>query len=55
MTYKAVDGRKITFDAEAVDSRETIGRGAHERHVIDVERFARGLKKKFGQVQACGK
>ena len=58
VTYKAVvtavDGRKITFDVEAVDSRETVGRGAHERYVIDIERFARGLKKKFGQDQACG-
>ena len=55
VTYKAVvtavDGRKISFDVEAVDSRETVGRGAHERHVIDVERFARGLKKKFGQAR----
>ena len=48
-TVTAVEGNKITFDVEAVDSRETVGRGTHERYVIDVERFARGLKKKFGQ------
>ncbi len=53
VTYKAVvtavDGNKVTFDVEAVDSQETVGRGTHERYVIDVERFARGLRKKFGQ------
>ena len=53
VTYKAtvaaVDGRKVTFDVEAIDSHDTVGRGTHERYVIDVERFARGLKKKFGQ------
>ena len=49
MTVAAVDGRKVTFDVEAVDSHDTVGRGTHERYVIDVERFARGLKKKFGQ------
>ena len=58
VTYKAVvtavDGSKITFGVEAVDSRETVGRGAHERYVIDIEQFARGLKKKFGQAQAGG-
>ena len=54
VTYKAVvtavNGRKIAFDVEAIDSRETVGRGTHERYVIDVARFARGLKKKFGQL-----
>lgn len=53
VTYKAtvtaVEGNKVTFDVEAVDSRETVGSGTHERHIIDVERFARGLRKTFGQ------
>jgi predicted thioesterase len=54
VTYKAVvkemDGRRLTFEVEARDEREVVGRGTHERFIIDVERFARGLKKKFGQV-----
>jgi predicted thioesterase len=53
VTYKAVvkemDGRRLTFEVEARDDREVVGRGTHERFIIDVERFARGLKKKFGQ------
>ena len=43
----AVDGRKLTFEVEARDGDELIGQGTHERFVIDVERFAAGLKKKF--------
>ena len=45
----AVDGRRLTFDVEASDEREVVGRGTHERFIIDVERFAAGLRKKFGQ------
>jgi predicted thioesterase len=48
-TVTALEGNKVTFDVEATDSRDTVGRGIHERYVIDVERFARGLRKKFGQ------
>ena len=53
VTYSAklttVDGRRLTFEVEASDEREVVGRGTHERFIIDVERFAAGLKKKFGQ------
>lgn len=53
VTYRAtltqVEGRRLTFDVEAVDRHETIGKGTHERFVIDVERFAARLKKRFGQ------
>ena len=45
----AVDGRRLTFEVEASDQREVVGRGTHERFIIDVERFAAGLRKKFGQ------
>ena len=45
----AVDGRRLTFEVEASDEREVVGRGTHERFIIDVERFAAGLRKKFGQ------
>ena len=43
-----VEGRKLTFEVEARDSREVAGKGTHERYIIDVERFAAGLKKRFG-------
>ena len=53
VTYSAtlakVDGRRLSFDVQARDSRETVGKGTHERFIVDVERFAAGLKKKFGQ------
>jgi predicted thioesterase len=56
VTYRAtvsrVEDRRITFEVEARDSKEIVGRGLHERYVIDVKRFAEGLKKKFGSSEA---
>ena len=52
VTYTAavveVDGRRVRFRVEASDSSETVGRGVHERYVVDIERFAARLRKKFG-------
>ena len=52
VTYTAavveVDGRRVRFRVEASDGSEMVGRGAHERYVIDIERFAARLRKKFG-------
>ena len=39
-TVTAVDDRKLTFTVEAEDSRQVIGKGTHERFIIDIERFA---------------
>jgi fluoroacetyl-CoA thioesterase len=38
-----VDGRHIEFRVSATDTRGEIGRGTHERVVIDLERFAARL------------
>ena len=38
-TLTAVDGRKLTFSVEAEDSKGTIGKGTHERFIIDNEKF----------------
>ena len=38
-TVTAVEGRKITFDIEASDGVGIIGRGTHERFVINNEKF----------------
>ena len=38
-TVSAVEGRKITFDIEASDGEGIIGRGTHERFVINNEKF----------------
>ena len=52
VTYTAavveVDGRRVRFRVDASDGSEMVGRGVHERYVIDVERFAARLRKKFG-------
>ena len=38
-TVSAVEGRKITFDIEASDGVGIIGRGTHERFVINNKKF----------------
>jgi len=45
----SVDGRKVRFAVEAHDGVEVVGKGFHERFVVDVARFARGLQKRFDQ------
>ena len=41
---KHVDGRKLIFDIEASDENGVIGKGVHERAIIDAERFMARLK-----------
>ena len=43
----AVAGRRISFRVAARDEREEIGRGTHERMVIDSARFAARLRAKL--------
>jgi fluoroacetyl-CoA thioesterase len=42
----AVEGKRVTLELEAHDSREPIARGTHVRAIIDKKRFAERLKKK---------
>ena len=42
---KQIDGRRLVFDIEAADENGIIGRGVHERAIIDVERFMAKLVK----------
>jgi fluoroacetyl-CoA thioesterase len=42
----AVDGRKLTFNVVARDETEEIGRGTHERVVIDLRRAGERLAAK---------
>ncbi len=44
----AVDGRRIAFTVEACDGDEIIGRGTHERRLIDRERLNARLRDRFG-------
>ena len=41
----AVDGRKLTFEVSAADSKGVIGKGAHERFIIDNEKFMAKLNR----------
>ena len=52
VTYSAtvteVDRRRVRFAVEASDGTEVVGRGTHDRFVVDIRRFAARLRKKFG-------
>jgi fluoroacetyl-CoA thioesterase len=41
-----VDGRRVTFNVSARDETEEIGRGTHERMVVDVRRLNQRLAAK---------
>ncbi|HSS64276.1 MAG TPA: thioesterase family protein [Gammaproteobacteria bacterium] len=41
-----VEGRTLAFALEAEDEIEAIGRGSHERVVVNVDRFEQRVKKK---------
>lgn len=41
-----VDGRRLVFDVEAHDGVELIGKGRHERFIIDRVRFAEKMGRK---------
>jgi fluoroacetyl-CoA thioesterase len=43
-----VEGRRLKFEVEARDEKETIGGGTHERVVANVARFDERVKKKIG-------
>jgi predicted thioesterase len=45
-----VDGRRITFEAQARDEVELVARGTHERFVVDLERFLAGVEAKSAHV-----
>ena len=41
----AIDGRKLTFEVSAADSKVTIGKGTHERFIINNEKFMAKVNK----------
>ena len=43
-TLTAVEGRKLVFAVEAKDSKGVIGKGTHERFIINNEKFMGKLK-----------
>lgn len=46
----AVDGRRLTFEIEARDGVEPIGRGKHARAIVERERFERRVAEKADAV-----
>jgi predicted thioesterase len=42
-----VDGNRCLFEVTAFDEREEVGRGTHERFVIEVARFRSRMEKKL--------
>ena len=47
----AVEGRRITFEAQARDEVELVARGTHERFVVDLARFLAGVEAKSSHVR----
>jgi len=45
-TIDQIDGRKILFTVSAKDSKNEIGKGTHERFIIDAERFMSKLEQR---------
>ena len=43
-----VDGRLVEFTIRATEGDELIGRGTHERVIINIAKFSEHLKSKFG-------
>lgn len=47
----AVDGRRLNFRVTVRDDVELVGEGSHERYIIDLERFGRGVSEKAANRQ----
>jgi predicted thioesterase len=46
-----VEGRRLRFEVEARDEKETNGGGTHERVVVNVARFDERVQKKLGDIK----
>ena len=49
-TLNAVDGAKLSFSVEVFDELGKVGQVAHERYVLDLDRYVRRLEKKKAEV-----
>lgn len=50
-TLKAVDGARLTFAVEILDTTGKVGEALHERFVLDLDRYTRRLEKKRAEVE----
>lgn len=49
-----VDGRRLTFQIEARDDVEVVGRATHMRYIIDAARFETRVAEKVAQARTAG-
>ena len=45
-----IDGRRLVFDVAVDDGVDVIGKGTHERFIINAEKFNRKVKRKAGAI-----
>ncbi len=43
---KEIDGRRLVFTVEAFDDREQVGKGTHERFLVQTEKFLQRVAEK---------
>ena len=48
VTLEAVDNRRLRFSVVCRDEVDVICEGQHERFVVDIDRFLKGVEKKQG-------
>jgi fluoroacetyl-CoA thioesterase len=48
VTLQSADDRRLRFSVVCRDEVEVISKGEHERFVVDIDRFLKGLEKKKG-------
>lgn len=53
VTVTAVDGRKVTLDAQVHDAVEKVGSGVHVRYVVDVARRASRIVEKRKLIESA--
>lgn len=54
-TLTEIDGRKLVFECMAFDELGQIGRGKHERHIVNVDRFMQAAHKRCDQLKTIVK
>jgi fluoroacetyl-CoA thioesterase len=54
VTLESVENRRLRFSAVCRDEVEVICEGQHERFVVDIDRFLKGVEKKQGVVRSDG-
>ena len=51
-TLKDIDGARLSFEVEVFDDLAKVGQVAHERYVLEFDRYVRRLEKKKAELAA---